>query len=151
MNYIDFTFQPGTYRKMINTSDTTAVLCAIKDIILARPGNYVMDPDVGVNIAKYQFELLDDITISNIKSDITKQISKALPTLDNIEITINKVEDYINGEPVTMLGIYVEAMVNGKTSDESLLVMKEGEILSVYDEIRWGKLWKKKRTTVYKM
>jgi len=133
--YKDFTFSRSEYNSVKELSGTNAIINAIKSLILGRNGNFPLTPGAGINIQKYQFEILDDIQLRQIKSDISKQIALYIPSIDNVSISVDKVEDIINGKTVTALGIKV-AVSNGADSTEALLlVTKDHEDINIYDEI----------------
>lgn len=135
MTYKDFTLNLSEYGNCEKLSDSNSILYAIKNIILSRPGNYPLMPDLGINIQKYQFELLDDYTISTIKSDLLKQITKYIPTIDDVQVTVQKVEDVVNGEYKNAVGISVSIMESGEESTGNFLVIKDNETLNIYNEI----------------
>ena len=107
---------------------------AIKNILLSRPGNFPFTPDLGLNIDKYQFELLDDYTLSDIKNGILYQINKFVPAIDGVAVSVDKVESEIRGEFVTGIGISVSAVYNGENVTANFLVLKDKEIVHVYNE-----------------
>jgi len=132
---VDFSFNLSEYNTCEKLSNANAVVYAIKNIILSRPGNFPLTPELGVNIAKYQFDLLDDETIKTIKTDILRQVAKYIPTIDNLVLTVKKVEDIINGQYVTALGINVTATENGEDVDVSYLFTQDGTDVNAYTEI----------------
>ena len=135
MDYRDFTFKLSDYGSTEQVEGTTAVLHAIKTLILAKPGNFPFTPKAGVDIGKYQFDLLDDITIAEIKRNIINQITEYIPSIDSFNLSVNKVEDTIRGELVTALGISVSATTSGEYAEGYFLILKDKEVVSVYDEI----------------
>jgi hypothetical protein len=131
--YRDYILAKGDYGKAEEYTDVEAVVLAIKNLILSKPGNFPFDPELGVNIKKYQFDILDDETLSNIKNDINKQITKYIPSLDNINIIVSKVNGDNN---MTYLGILIEASLNGKNVNTTFTLYKDNEDeVNVYNEI----------------
>lgn len=134
MEYKDFTFELDEYGKTKEYSGTNAIILAIKNILLSRPGNFPFTPDLGVDIQRFQFELLDDYTLSDIKNQIMTQINKFIPTIDNVNVSVSKVEDNTLGEYSTGLGISVSAVYQGEGITTNFLLIKDKEIVYVYNE-----------------
>lgn len=132
--YRDFSFELDEYGKTKEYSGVNAIIMAIKNILLSRPGNFPFTPDLGLNIDKYQFELLDDYTLSDIKNGILYQINKFVPAIDGVAVSVDKVESEIRGEFVTGIGISVSAVYNGENVTANFLVLKDKEIVHVYNE-----------------
>jgi len=54
----------------------------IQNLVLLEPGTYPDSPDMGVHIGKYQFEYLDNSTLSKIEYEIRQQIEIYIPNHD---------------------------------------------------------------------
>ena len=128
---IGHTFNSGSYGVMETYNDANAKVLAIKNLILAKPGNFPETPKMGINIEKYQFDLLDNQTINDIKNDMGYQISKYIPDLDNVSITGDKITEELN----TYLGISVSANTAGDNLVANFLVIKESKTIKIYNEI----------------
>ena len=115
---VGHTFNAGNYGVMETYTGANAKVLAIKNLILARPGNYPETPSLGINIEKYQFDLLDDQTIDDIKNDMGHQISKYIPDLDNVTITVDKIVE----DNDTYLGISVSANTDGDNLMANFLI-----------------------------
>lgn len=50
-------------------------------LLLTIPGEWPMNPDLGVGLAKYLFEDIESLQISDIKSNISSQLRNYLPDL----------------------------------------------------------------------
>ena len=135
MIYKDFTFTLSEYNTTVELTGVNAIMNAIKSLILGRNGNFPLTPSACINIQKYQFEILDDVLLRQIKSELSQQISRFVPTIDNISISVDKVEDTINGKPVTALGIKVSVIDGDNVADGYFLVTKDHEDINIYDEI----------------
>lgn len=114
--------------------DADAVVLAIKNLLLTRPGNYPESPQFGMNIKKYQFEELDDDTINSIKSELSYQINKFIPAIDITNIDVIKFLKS-NGDDINGIGIYVSININGNISDCHILTIKENEEISTIVDI----------------
>lgn len=71
-----------------------ALAQTIQNLILIEPGTYPNQPDLGVGISNYLFEILDDKIIYEINNKIEKQISEFI-NHENIEVTcsVKKLKD----------------------------------------------------------
>lgn len=124
----DYTFNVSEYGSAEELSDSNAITMAVRNILLTRPGNYPMDPNFGMDIGKYQFDLLDDQTISEIKTELSKQISEYIPSLENVFVDVQKVASDAAGVPGG-IGISISSTINGtKTTDNYLVYSKSGTV-----------------------
>lgn len=113
-------------------SDTDAIILAIRNIILSKPGNYPLTPALGCYIQQYQFDILDDVTIKNVQSDINKQISQYIPNSSNVEVKVEKVYD--ENTDKYALGIYIGASFSGVYREMGLLVTKTHDVVDIYGQ-----------------
>ena len=131
-NYTDFTFNIGEYGTTEVVTDSKAITLAIRNILLSRPGNYPFDPSFGMNIEKYQFELLDSTTINSIKTELTKQIAKYIPNLENVFVSVEKIDDSTTMSGI--IGISVSSSLNGEDSTSNFLVYNKEGTLNIVNE-----------------
>ena len=54
----------------------------LKMLILTAPGERIMDPDFGVGIRNYLFEMNIELTYEEINARISRQVNKYMPFLD---------------------------------------------------------------------
>ena len=54
----------------------------LKMLILTAPGERIMDPEFGVGIRNYLFEMNSSITYEEINTRISRQVNKYMPFLD---------------------------------------------------------------------
>lgn len=128
--YKDFRFKKSEYEKAEEYEDTDAIILAIKNILLSKPGNYPLTPSFGMNVKKYQFDLLDNQTISNIQSELNKNIAQYIPELQGVTAEVRKIEDE-SGNPYLCFVIYDGT----KDSNRATLIMKNnGDLVSVFNE-----------------
>lgn len=130
--YTDFQFKKGEYEKASEYFDEDAIILAIRNILLSKPGNFPFNPSIGMNIKKYQFELLDDQLISDIQSELNRQISQYIPSLGNVSIYVTKVVDDNN---LPYLGISVAANMNGEKITSNFILGESGQTVKVFNEI----------------
>jgi phage baseplate assembly protein W len=135
--YRDFSFNRGIYGKAAEYTDAAAVILAIKNILLTRPGNFPFNPSFGMNIEKYQFDLLDQQQVNIIKSELSDQISKYIPSLNNVFVDVQIVEDPENklGTGQGVLGIKITSNLNSEPLSIDYLLYKDNDVLNIFNEI----------------
>ena len=132
MEYLDYSLNKGEYNTAAEFSDEDAVILAIKNILLSRPGNFPFNPSIGMNIKKYQFEFLDDSTLSDIRNELERNIGELIPSIGNVTIDIRKIEDE-NGQ--NYLCISIGSNINGVPTEANFVLSKKNEDIFIYNEI----------------
>lgn len=86
---LDLNFTVHPLRKDINKNlDQTAVINALKNLILTNHYEKPFNPDYGSNVRKLLFETVDIITASAIEREITEVISIYEPRVNIIAISV---------------------------------------------------------------
>jgi len=136
--YRDFTFNQGVYGKAAEYTDTSAVILAIKNILLTRKGNFPFNPSFGMDIEKYQFDLLDNVTVDNMRSELLSQIATFLPNFQEVVVDVRIIEPDLNLDPEgkPMIGISVTSKVNAQNITSSFLLYRRNGTLSIINETR---------------
>lgn len=132
-NYLDFGLFKGEYGVAKEFYDEDAIILAVRNLLLSKPGNFPFNPSIGLNIKQYQFDILDDTTLYIIESKIQDAIIKYIPELGDVEVYVRKVEDE-NGKP--FLGIAILSPINGEKVEANFLIDNNGTTLKVFNEIR---------------
>jgi hypothetical protein len=87
---IAFPFQDsnlGHFLKL-NNEDNRAVKSDLMHLLLTKKGERLYMPDFGTDLTKYIFELNDDLTRGNIKTEINDTLKKYMPNLNVNEISV---------------------------------------------------------------
>ena len=136
--YRDYSFNHGNFSKAEEVTDASAVVLAIKNIILSRPGNFPFTPSLGIDIEKYAFELGDEKTLEQIKSDISEQIGRFLPSLENVYVNVILVDDTNDNLPKgrKILGISVRSSLNDESVEANFLLYNDYDGLHIYNEVK---------------
>lgn len=136
--YIDYTLNNGAEGMFNKYTDKNATVIAIKNLILSRPGNFPLHPSFGMDIGKYQFEMADDITLSNIKTELSTEISKFIPSLSDVNVEVKLIEndDVLNdiGVKQICLGISITANSNSENLVTNFLIINEKGTARVINE-----------------
>ena len=86
---ISSTFQINPLnRDLIGLTNENAIARSIRNLILTRPGERPFNPILGSNVSGLLFESLDQITASNIKSEISTTIDNFEPRIKLDEVIV---------------------------------------------------------------
>lgn len=129
--YRDFLFKEGEYGKVSEYTDASAIVLAIKNILLSRPGNFPFNPSIGMDIRKYQFDLLDDQTIADIKSELNRSIALYIPELEGVSTTVKKIER----DGTSYLAISVSVEYDKDSLRTNFLLVNDRDDVRVFNEI----------------
>lgn len=86
-NFLDFSLNVGNFTKAQQLTQNEVFAFAIRNILLSRPGNYPSQPGLGMNVQKYNLSLANQQTLDAVREDLTEQILRYLPTLENVSVT----------------------------------------------------------------
>jgi len=129
--YKDFQFIESQYSKAQEYTNSNAIILAIKNILLSKPGNFPLSPTIGMNIKQYQFELLDTQTISDIQSELNRQIALYIPDIESVNAEVKKVEAD-NGTSYLCISLY--ANINGENLTSNFILDQSGDEVNVFNE-----------------
>jgi len=65
----------------------------LKMVLYTEPGERVWDIDFGVGIKRYLFEQSSNITFSNLQQRIRQQVTKYLPYIQILNLSINAINE----------------------------------------------------------
>lgn len=138
--YRDFIFKQGQYTRAEEFTDTSAIILAIRNILLARQGNYPFNPSFsfynGESIEQFQFDLLDQEQIDQIKSILASRISEYIPDLSDIAISVEIVNDEsgVVNDGRNMLGISISSKLNASPLVLNFLLYEINGELTIINE-----------------
>lgn len=130
--YLDFQLEKGDHNTAKEYTDSDAIALSIRNLLLSRPGNYPFHPSIGINIKKYQFEILDDIEVKNIQRELDVAISACIPDISSVRTYVRKIE-VTNGKPY--LAISISSSLDGKESTINFLLVQENDDVRIFNEI----------------
>ena len=130
--YSDFQFKKGNYGTSAEYKDEDAIVLAIRNILLSKPGNFPFNPSIGMNIKQYRFELLDDQLIRDIQNELDRQIAEFIPSLGNVTVQVVKVEDELM---IPYLGIAIGANMNGEKITSNFILKQNENNIEIFNEI----------------
>ena len=64
------------YTQPAHRDELVALAQTIQNLIIIEKGTYPNDPNFGVGIGRYIFELMDEQTVSEIRTEIERQVNK---------------------------------------------------------------------------
>jgi len=74
----------------LNTDDASAIKADLMHLILTRKGQRLYNPQFGTNLMKFIFEPNDELTLADIKDEITTAVKKYLPKLQISEVSVTE-------------------------------------------------------------
>lgn len=86
----------GTYLDL-NKTYADGVQSQVLHVLFTPKGQKLRDPDFGTNLVRYIFNPLDGETFNDIKTEMTRQISKYVPSVEFRDVTIYNNETTENG------------------------------------------------------
>lgn len=86
----------GTYIDL-NKSYADGIQSQVLHVIFTPKGQKLRDPDFGTNLVEYIFNPSDALTFGGIKSEISTQISKYVPSVEFRDISVYNDENNENG------------------------------------------------------
>ena len=132
MKYTDFAFQLGEYGKSQEYYDENAIILAVRNILLSKPGNFPFNPSIGMNIKQYQFELFDKEGLNDFQIELNRQIAQYIPDMTGIDVQVRKVYDENN---TPFLGIAIKSIINSENISANFLIRNDGDLVNVFNEI----------------
>lgn len=74
----------------LNTDDASAIKADLMHLILTRKGQRLYNPQFGTNLMKFIFEPNDELTLADIKEEITTVVKRYLPKLQISDISVTE-------------------------------------------------------------
>ena len=81
----------------LNESYSDGVKSQVLHVIFTPRGQKLRDPEFGTNLIKYIFNPSDNDTFNDIKTEITSQVSKYVPSVEFRDVSIYSDENVENG------------------------------------------------------
>lgn len=82
----------GTYLDLNNTY-ADGIKSQVLHVIFTPKGQKLRDPEFGTDLIKYIYDQSDSETFSNVKSEISRQITKYVPSVEFRDLSIYDSED----------------------------------------------------------
>lgn len=82
----------GTYLDLNNTY-ADGIKSQVLHVIFTPKGQKLRDPEFGTDLIKYIYDQSDSETFSNVKSEISRQITKYVPSVEFRDLSIYNNED----------------------------------------------------------
>lgn len=102
----------------LNENEIESIKSQVLHVIFTPKGQKLRDPDFGTDLVKYIFDQGDDTGFSDVKTEITRQISKYVPSVEFKDVTIYR-EDETNGNGIIVI---IEYMVKRGNKAENVTV-----------------------------
>jgi len=107
------------FQKPAVREDMTALAQVIQNLIIIEKGTYPNQPELGVGISNYLFEIGDSVTIESLSVEIEDQIEKFINPVDfDIQIDIKLIESKDKKYNTLAIGIIVKRVSINSVTDE---------------------------------
>jgi phage baseplate assembly protein W len=104
----------------LNETLVDGIKSQVLHVILTPKGQKLRDPEFGTDLINYIFSPKDEITFTEIKTEITKQISKYVP-----QVKFNDINIYFSNEDESGIIVSVEYEVtNGNKTEITTVAVK---------------------------
>lgn len=91
---IDMDFLPNPITKdVLKKTNEDAIAASIANLLQTSNYERLFNPDLGCNLKKYLFELIDDITTNNIREEITRTLINFEPRIDLLDVFVEPSPD----------------------------------------------------------
>jgi hypothetical protein len=124
----EFNLDINDYGKASTCKDLLALAKLIQSLFLIEPGTYPSHSDLGIGIRSYEFEVLDDTTLREIKEKAIKQIGEYIPNNYVYDVRIQKLINEQTGA-YTTLGVLINV---AKVTDG---VVNESDLILTFDQV----------------
>lgn len=105
----------------LNSTYEESIKSQVLHVIFTPKGQRVRNPEFGTNLIRFIFSPNDSLTLSEIKSEITTQVNKYVPSVEFRDITIYADENQHDNGRIVM----VEYAINkGNISDITTVAVK---------------------------
>lgn len=92
----------------------------VLNLLLTVPGTYPDTPNMGINIAQYQFEFLDNNLIQTIQRHVKEQVDTYIPN-NNIQKIIVAKSNVQNNVLIVGFSMYID-IPNNKTQNAFIMI-----------------------------
>ena len=106
---------------LLNTTYEDMILQNLKNLILTSPGERVWDPEFGIGLRRYLFELQSDTINNELAVKINEQIETYMPFIEILDVEVlrnTKVENMLN----VTLSFLIKPLQKSETLDISFLI-----------------------------
>ena len=76
------------------------------NLLLTNPGEWPMDPGLGIGLRTYLFELEESLMFANLKPTIISQLRKYLPEIELVDVIFNKNAAQIDRNLMNIVIVY---------------------------------------------
>jgi phage baseplate assembly protein W len=74
----------------LNQDDNSAIKADLLHLLLTRKGQRLYNPDFGTDLLRYIFEPEDNLTLNDIKTEISTSVKKYIPNLNIDNLTVEE-------------------------------------------------------------
>jgi hypothetical protein len=117
---IEPTYEINTDFNIVNNeTGVRALALRLQTLLLTEPGTYPNNYSLGIGVQKYDFEFLDDATLSDLRSKISEQVSKWVPA--SSQYIKNTIVENMNTYNENITNSIIVAFELGSQTDEKFI------------------------------
>lgn len=90
----ELTLNRSEFNRLDQRTDKIALAQTIQNLLIIKKGTYPNQPELGIGIEEYMFELASEDVIRDLEFAIDEQIKKFIPTNYNIEFEVDTDSQY---------------------------------------------------------
>jgi|GEM_PF-3379245 len=103
-------------------SDLESLAQVIQNIIIIEKGTYPNQPELGVGIKNYLFEIIDGRTIVTLEENIKDQVYRFIPNDKAVEISVSLLPNQLGKNTLAILCSVSDAYQNPESKQFLILV-----------------------------
>ena len=90
----ELTLNRSEFNRLDQRTDKISLAQTIQNLLIIKKGTYPNQPELGIGIEEYMFELASEDVIRDLEYAIDEQIKKFIPTNYNIEFEVDTDSQY---------------------------------------------------------
>lgn len=90
----ELTLNRSEFNRLDQRTDKISLAQTIQNLLIIKKGTYPNQPELGIGIEEYMFELASEDVIRDLEYAIDEQIKKFIPTNYNIEFEVDTDNQY---------------------------------------------------------
>jgi len=113
----------NVYNKPDDRKELQSYAQMLQNLIFYEPNTFPNQPSMGIGIENYEFEFLDDETLTQLESKINSQAEQFLPSVYNINIKVSTVDVNNNSNKVILIRGFISNTMDVSSTDEIVLLI----------------------------
>jgi hypothetical protein len=117
------TFEVNNFGIANTETGLRSLALKIHNLLLTEPGTYPNNYSLGINIAQYEFEIMDDFTLSDLSSNIMLQINRWIPDSNVTNVVVDRMSNYVTNDEKAKTSILVAVQLGEAIDNEKVIAI----------------------------